>query len=71
MPGVIPFVIDHGDGVASFGYAGERWALDLYEWAVSDEGIPEAHRHRVIGLLLGYAPPAISRHDAEGCGRRF
>ena len=70
-PNVIPFVVDHGDGVASFGYAESRWALDLYEWAVKDPAVPQEQRHRIIGLLLGYSTSAVSRHEEEGSGRRF
>jgi hypothetical protein len=67
----IPFVIDHGDGMASYGFAESRWALDLYEWTVSDPSVPEQQRHRIIGLLLGYGAPAVSRYEDEGSGRRF
>jgi hypothetical protein len=70
-PNVVPFVLDHGDGTGSFGYAGTRWALDLYEWAVKDGGIPEEQRERIIGLLLGYATPAVARYEEEATGRRF
>lgn len=69
--GAIPFVIDHGDGVASFGYAEAPWVLDLYEWAVKDPAVPEEQRHRIVGLLLGYSAPAVASHDAAGSGRRF
>lgn len=68
---VTPFVIDHGDGTGSFGYAANRWTLDFYEWSVTDRAIPEQQRHRVIGMLLGYSPVAISRYEESGCGRRF
>jgi hypothetical protein len=68
---VVAFVLDHGDGSASYGYASERWALDLYEWAVRDPAVPQEQRERIIGLLLGYSPPAISRYEDEGSGRRF
>ena len=67
----IPFVLDHGDGTASYGYAESRWALDLYEWTVKDPAVPQEQRHRIIGLLLGYGTPAVSRHEEEGSGRRF
>jgi hypothetical protein len=67
----IPFVIDHGDGSGSFGYAADRWALDFYEWTVQDRSIPEQQRHRIIGMLLGYSPAAISRYEEFGSGRRF
>ena len=70
-PNTIPFVVDHGDGVASFGYSDSRWALDLYEWTVRDPSVPQEQRHRIIGLLLGYGTPAVSRHEEEGSGRRF
>jgi hypothetical protein len=67
----IPFVIDHGDGSGSFGFAGNRWSLDFYEWAVMDGSIPEQQRHRIVGMLLGYSPAAIARYEAAGSGRRF
>lgn len=70
-PSVIAFVLDHGDGTASYGYANSRWALDLYEWAVKDPSVPQEQQHRIIGLLLGYSTPAVSRHEEEGSGRRF
>ena len=69
--GTLPFVLDHGDGTASYGYAGTRWALDLYEWSVRDPQIPEEQRDRIIGLLLGYSGPSIAHYEEEGCGRRF
>lgn len=68
---VLPFVLDHGDGSGSFGYAANRMTLDFYEWAASDRAIPEQQRHRIIGMLLGYSPVAISRYEETGCGRRF
>jgi hypothetical protein len=67
----IPFVIDHGDGSGSFGFAANKWALDFYEWAVTDRSIPEQQRHRVIGMLLGYSPVAISRYEDRSSGRRL
>lgn len=68
---VLPFVIDHGDGSGSFGFAENRWSLDFYEWTVTDRSIPEQQRHRIIGMLLGYSPVAISRYEECGSGRRF
>jgi hypothetical protein len=70
-PGAVPFVVDHGDGTASFGYAGAAWALDLYEWANNPKLVPQEQRHRINGLLLGYSVHAISRHEDETSGRRF
>ncbi len=66
---VIPFVVHHADGVASFGFAESRWALD--EWAVRDPAVPEEQRHQIIGLLLGYGAPAVARYEDKGSGRRF
>ncbi len=57
----VPFVIDHGDGSGSFGFASNRWALDFYEWVVTDRSIPEQQRHRIIGMLstaIGFSPAA-------------
>jgi hypothetical protein len=70
-PNAIPFVLDHGNGAASYGFADSRWALDLYEWTVTDPSVPQEQRDRIIGLLLGYGTPAVSRHEEEGSGRRF
>jgi hypothetical protein len=70
-PGAVPFVIDHGNETASFGYAGASWALDLYEWANDPAQVPQEQRHRINGLLLGYSVSAISRHEDETSGRRF
>jgi hypothetical protein len=69
--GVVPFVVDHGSGVATFGYASAGWAVDLYEWSNGETLVPEEQRHRINGLLLGYSATAISRHDDESGGRRF
>ncbi len=70
-PTTLPFVIDHGDGTASYGYAAARWVLDLYEWIVTDKHIPQEQRERVHGLLLGYASSAISQYEDQSFGRRF
>ena len=68
--GVVPFVIDCGDGFAVAGYAAARWALDLYQWTFTD-GVPDEQRHRIVGLLLGYAPDAIRQFEESAAGRRF
>jgi hypothetical protein len=70
-PGALPFVIDHNDGQATFGFAAEPWVLDLYEWVSGDTDVPQEHRERITGMLLGYAAEAISRYEANGTGRRF
>ena len=65
---VLPFVIDNGDGTASCGYAAARWVIDLFESAFRDK---HPNRHQILGLLLGYSVPAISRHEENNSGRRF
>ena len=66
----IRFVIDHGDGTASWGYAAAAWVVDLYRWVRLEEK-DESRRHQVLGLLLGYSPEAISRHLDSLVGRVF
>jgi hypothetical protein len=61
FPGSIPFVIDRGDGNADCGYSANKWAIDLYRYAIRE--VPEQHRHKIIGLLLGYSAQAIQEHD--------
>lgn len=68
--GAIPFVAPRSDGVADYGYAAARWVIDLLQWVESD-AVPEVHRHRIIGLLLGYSVEAIRNHEDHNCGRRF
>jgi hypothetical protein len=71
-PGIVPFVIERSDGVADLGYAATQWAIDLYQWTFSDEaGVPERHRHHIVGLLLGYSPDAIRQFEERCTGRRF
>src|SRR5438552_2346447 len=43
-PATVPFVVDHGDGNASYGFAAAAWVLDLYQWSVSDKRIPQEQR---------------------------
>jgi hypothetical protein len=69
--GALPFVIDHKNGSATFGYAAQPWVLDLYEWVVCDTDVPQEQCERITGMLLGYAAEAISRYEANRVGRRF
>jgi hypothetical protein len=65
---VIPFIFAEGGdpGSAAFGYASHRWCVDLLEWAL-DGGVPPARKHEILGLLCGYSPSAIARHqESEG-----
>jgi hypothetical protein len=73
VPGAIPFVCDCKNGAAEYGYAAEEWVVDLFEWLVTAEGhtVPVEHRHRVLGLLLGYSPSAVRDFQAHTSGRRF
>jgi len=61
---VIPFIFAEGGepGSAAFGYASHRWCIDLLEWAMS-AAVPSARKHEILGLLLGYSPSAIARHQ--------
>jgi hypothetical protein len=68
--GAIPFIFGRPDGNADFGYAGNRWCIELLQWAQSD-AVPAQHRHRIIGLLLGYSVEAIHRFEEQTCGRLF
>jgi len=68
--GAIPFVSPRDDGIADYGFAASKWAIDLLRWTQSD-AVPTEHRHRIIGLLLGYSAEAIRRHEEQGCGRLF
>lgn len=68
--GALPFVIDHGDGNASYGYAAARWVVELYEW-VSNKEIPQERRDSILGLLLGYSVAAIGDHLATASIRRY
>lgn len=67
VDGAIPFVIDDDAGLATCGYATAPWAIDLLRWALADVSA-EDHRHRIVGLLLGYSPEAIRRHEEQGAG---
>lgn len=67
-PGAIPFVVDRGDGIADYGFSSTLWALDLLKWVQSDAA-PVEHRHRIIGLLLGYSPESIRAHEELARGR--
>lgn len=62
----IPFVVPERDGGAAFGYAANRWVIDLLTWALSGD-VPPARKHEILGLLLGYSATAIARHQ-EGDG---
>jgi hypothetical protein len=72
-PGAIPFVCDRGDGIADYGYGAAPWAIDLYRWATSetDDPVPALHRHRIVGLLLGYSRQAITDFESQSSGRLF
>jgi hypothetical protein len=61
-PGAVPFIVERGDGMADYGYAASRWAVDLYRWTFS-AGVPLVHRERIHGLLFGYSTEAIERFE--------
>ena len=66
--GAIAFVFPSHDGRAVCGFAGHRWSLELYRWAITAEMPPE-HRASILGLLHGYAGAAVRDFDDQGCGR--
>lgn len=65
-PEAMPFVLSDGDAV-HFGYSAAAWCVDLYRWA---QGQPLEQRERIEGLLLGYGPREIERHDEARRARR-
>jgi hypothetical protein len=69
--GCVPFVVDHGDGFASCGFAASAWAVDLYRWVRTTDDVPQPHRDQVMGLLLGYSVEAVSRFVEFRSGRHF
>jgi hypothetical protein len=73
VPGAIPFLCDCQNGFAEYGYAAERWVVDLFEWLMTADAnvVPTDHRHHVLGLLLGYSATAVRDFEAHTSGRRF
>ena len=71
--GAIPFVCPCGDGVAEYGYAARQWVLDLFRWVVSanENAVPTLHRHRILGLLLGYGLDTIRDYEEHNAGRMY
>jgi hypothetical protein len=63
---VLPFIFTEGDHPeqAAFGYAAHRWVIDHLEWALG-AALPAARRHEILGLLCGYSPAAIARHQEQ------
>lgn len=66
--GAIAFVFPTQDGRAVCGFAGHRWSLELFKWALTTE-LPPEHRASILGLLHGYAGVAVRDYDEQGCGR--
>lgn len=73
IQGAIPFVVDRGNGIAEYGYAGASWVIDLYQWVVTADSatLPTSHRHRILGLLWGYSVEAIRGDEEQASGQRF
>jgi hypothetical protein len=69
--GAIPFVFKAGGGLWECGYAAAAWVLDLYRFLVIDANIPHPHLQRIIGVLLGYSPSAITRFEEHASGRNL
>jgi hypothetical protein len=71
-PGAIAFVCPRGDdGLADYGYAAAAWVIDLYRWVIGapEDVVAPRHRHRVVGLLLGYSAQAIASYEEQAAGR--
>jgi hypothetical protein len=70
-PGAIAFVCPRTDEFADCGYASAAWVIDLYRWMVGavDDVLPSKHRHRMVGLLLGYGVSAIADYEEQAAGR--
>ena len=66
---VIPFVFSDPSGFAWVGYAASKWVFYTFQWAV--ETLKEPYYSRVLGLLLGYSPLEIAKHDAQQPVRKF
>jgi hypothetical protein len=67
----IPFACRAADGMVDYGFAARAWVVDLYSWLVNadENAVPTKHRHRILGLLLGYDADAIHAHEEQNCGR--
>jgi hypothetical protein len=70
-PDAYPFVIDRGDGVADYGYAGAPWAVDIQEYISTSPDIPDRIMHCLQGLVLGYSKEHIQKHYRSWGGKRF
>jgi hypothetical protein len=64
---VISFVIDDGNGFAQCGFAAAPWIVGLLRFAHSKTA--KRYRHQILGLLLGYSPRAIERHERFTTGQ--
>jgi hypothetical protein len=63
----VPFVCRDWLGRCHCGYASAPWVIDLYRWSQSGQ-VPECHRHRIVGLLLGYSSEAIGDFERRRAG---
>lgn len=71
-PGVRPiaFVIQEKEGVwARYGYASSGWIPETFKWILDNDD--SEHRHRLIGLLLGYSIESITMHDELNRGALY
>ena len=65
--GGIPFVLpQRSPECTKVGFAAERWVIDLLEWSYANAR-PRFH-HCIMGLLLGYSPESIAKHDERLSG---
>lgn len=69
VEGVVPFVIDRGDGVAECGFAADQWVVETFQWM--QKNIKKPYYSRILGLLLGYSASAIHNYEQKQSVRGF
>ena len=67
----IPAVMERkgSEPSADVGFAAHSWVVDTLKWA--SDNAPQPHLNRILGLLLGYSPAAISALDESESGKLF
>ena len=66
----IPIVLKRADGsCADVGFAARPWVAETLKWM--QDNMPQPHLDRLLGLMMGYSPDAITANDAWEAGRLF
>jgi hypothetical protein len=58
----LSFALVTPEELAYYGFAAEQWVIELLWYALTSKNV-EAHKHNIIGLLCGYSPKAIRKHE--------